>query len=164
MKLSAPWVNFYNEIKALFEEDPEIKIAFDEEVPEVKLFVENPRKADALMQLLPTEKVFGNVTMKVTVVPADVEETKLDLISEAFFGNPILAYVWSADTPLGTFNYAVFENKVVQYFNDDISDINGNRSTLYQEIAKDVFGTDGGVMFCTEARDKKLNKPLGEWP
>ena len=164
MKLSAPWVNFYNEIKALFEEDPEIKIAFDEEVPEVKLFVENPRKADALMQLLPTEKEFGNVTMKVTVVPADTEETKLDLISEAFFGNPILSYVWSADTPLGTFNYAVFENKVVQYFNDDISDINGNRSTLYQEIAKDVFGTDGGVMFCTEARDNKLTKPLGEWP
>lgn len=164
MKLSAPWVNFYNEIKALFEQDPEIKISFDEETPEVKLFVENNRKADALTQLLPAEKEFGNVTLKVTVVPANEELSKLDLISEAFFGNPALSYVWKAVTPLGEFDYAVFENKVVQYFNDDMRDINGNRSTLYQELAKDVFGEEANLCFCTEAVDRGLIKPLGEWP
>ena len=164
MKLSAPWVKFYNEIKALFEKDPEIKITFDEETPEVKLYVDNERKADALTKLIPSEKAFGNVTLKVTVIPANTEPTKLDLLQEAFYGNPTLSYVWSADTPLGPFNYAVFENKVVQFFNDDMGDINGNCSTLYQELAKDVFGTDIGVHFCTEALDRKVQKPLGEWP
>lgn len=164
MKLSPPWVNYYNEIKALFEQDPEIKIQFDEEAPEVKLYVDNGRKADVLTQLLPTEKAFGNVVMKITVVPADDAPSKLDLLQDAFYGNPALSYVWSANTPLGVFNYAVFEGKLIQYFNDDISDINGNRTTLYQEIAKDVFGEDIGINFCTEAVKANLAKPLGEWP
>ena len=163
MKLSPPWANFYNEIKALFEQDLEIKITYDEETPEVKLYVDNGRKADALTQLLPAEKDFGNVKLKITVIPADSTTSKIGLLQDAFYGNPALAYVWSADTPLGQFNYAVFEGKVIQYFNDDISDINGNRTTLYQDIARDVFG-DIGVNFCTEAIRKSLEKPLGEWP
>jgi hypothetical protein len=164
MKLSPPWINFYNEIKDLFEQDSEIKIKFNEEVPEINLFVDNARKADALAALLPETKEFGNVTMKINVVPANKTPSKLDLMLEAFLGNPALAYVWSSDTSLGTFQYAVFENKVVQYFNDDLQDINGNRSTLYQDIAKDVFGEATGINFCTESIQKDLTKPLGEWP
>jgi hypothetical protein len=57
----------------------------------------------------------------------------------------------------------VFEKKVVQFFNDQLDDINGNKSTLYQDIAKDVFEKHEGVYFCTAA-DGKLSKPLGEWP
>ena len=33
-------------------------------------------------------------------------------------------------------------------------DINGNCSTLYQEIAKDVFGEDEGICFCTDTEEK----------
>lgn len=164
MKLSPPWVNYYNEIKALFEQDPEITINFDEETPKISLYVDNGRKADALTQLLPTEKDFGNVKLLIEVVPADSETTKVSLIEDAFYGNPALSYVYSADTPMGTFNYVVFEGKIVQYFNDDIGDINGNKTTLYQEIAKDVFGEEVGLYFCTEALKTSLSKPLGEWP
>lgn len=165
MKLSAPWYNFYREVDALFAKDPEVKVVFDEEACEIKLYVENGRKADALMQLLPEEKVFGNITLKITVIPANAcNGSKLDAIQEAFLGNPALEYVWQASTPLGNYNYVVFKNEVVQYFNDDLSDIHGNRSTLYQEIAKDVFGENTGLFFCTEAGNEKLEKPLGEWP
>ena len=74
-------------------------------------------------------------------------------------------YMWDAETPMGSFHYAVFQSKVVQFFNDDMSDINGNCTTLYQEIAKDVFsGRAEGVFFCTAAEGKNLQKPLGEWP
>lgn len=32
--------------------------------------------------------------------------------------------------------------------------MNGNRSTLYEEIARDLFGEDGDVFFCTDAGAK----------
>jgi hypothetical protein len=165
MKLAAPWITFYNEVKALFEEDPEVKVTFDEEKYELALYVENVRKADALTQLIPEEKTFGNVKVKIKVVPADDAQTKLDLIQEAFYGNPALSYIWSAKTPFGDeFDYVVFENKVVQFYNDNIRDVNGNKSTLYEDIARDVFGEDANLCFCTEAKDRNLIKPLGEWP
>lgn len=165
MKLSAPWVEFYRELEALFAQDPEVKVVYEEENNEVKLFVETARKADALTQLLPAEKTFGNVTMKITVVPANnLEVSKADLIAEAFDGNPALSYVQHVNAVVGAFDYAVFQNKVVQFFDDNLSDINGNKSTLYENIAKDVFGSDIGVFFCTEAGSNELVKPLGEWP
>ena len=165
MKLAAPWLTFFNEVKALFEQDPEVHVVFDEEKYELALYVENPRKADALTQLMPTEKVFGNVKVQIKVVPADEAATKLDLIQEAFFGNPALSYVWKAKTPFGDeFDYAVFENRVVQFFNDNIRDINGNKSMLFEDIARDVFGEDVNLCFCTEAIRNDLAKPLGEWP
>ena len=164
MKVSAPWVNYYHEINAMFDRDPEVRISFDEETPEIKIFVENSRKADALAQLLPTEKSFGNVILKITVVPANEAQTKLDLIQEAFYGNPALSYVWQAKTPFGEFDYVVFENRVVQYFNDNMRDINGNKSTLYEDIAREVFGEETNLCFCTEAKEKAAMKPLGEWP
>ena len=164
MKLSSPWVNFYRELDALFLQDPEVRVMYDEEANEVKLYVENARKADALTQLLPAEKTFGNVTLKITVIPAnEANISKADLLAEAFDGNPALSYIQHVDAVIGSFDYAVFQNVVVQYFNDDLSDINGLKSTLYQDIAKDVFGEDAGVFFCTEA-PTTLSKPLGEWP
>lgn len=165
MKLSSPWVEFYREIEALFAQDDEVKVVYEEEANEVKLYVENAHKADALTQLLPAEKTFGNVTLKITVIPAnDLKVSKADLIAEAFDGNPALSYVQHVDAVIGAFDYAVFQNKVVQFFDDNLSDINGNKSTLYENIAKDVFGTDVGVFFCTEAGSRDLAKPLGEWP
>lgn len=44
-----------------------------------------------------------------------------------------------------------------------MDDINGNKSMLFQDIAKDVFGNKHSVFYCTEASDE-LSKPLGEWP
>ena len=165
MKLSSPWVEFYRKIDALFAQDPEVKVVYEEEANEVKLFVENARKADALTKLLPVERTFGNVTLNITVIPANSDKvTKADLIADAFDGNPALSYIQHVDAVIGSFDYAVFENKVVQFFDDNLADINGNKSTLYEDIAKDVFGNDIGVFFCTEAGSRELAKPLGEWP
>lgn len=163
LKLSSPWVIYYHEIKALFEQDPDINIFYDEDANEIKLFVKKASKAEALMQLLPAEKTFGNVTLKVTVVPAnDGETSNVDLIAAAFDGNPILSYIHSVHT-LFDINYVVFRNEVVQYFSDNIGDVNGMCSTLYQDIAKDVFDECEGVYFCTDTK-KSLGAPLGEWP
>jgi hypothetical protein len=156
--LSSPWCIYADEVKALFGKDPEIKVEYDNDVPEVKLYVDNEEKAEALTQLLPTQKVFGNVVLKVTVVPANMKasNSKLDLFNIAFKGNPAFAYTASVEQFLGlTSNFVVFAKEVVQYYNDDLSDIHGNCSTLYQEIAKDVFGFQKDVYFCTSDPDKE---------
>lgn len=43
----------------------------------------------------------------------------------------------------------LFKKEVVQYFTDNLGDYNGYRSTLYENIARDIFGDIVGVFFCT---------------
>ena len=92
-----------------------------------------------------------------------------DLFKAAFEGNPALSYIHTVEGPFA-FNatYIVFKNKVVQFFNDSLDDVNGMKSTLYQEIAKEIFGDNVGIYFCTDAPEIELEnsvgKPLGEWP
>ena len=169
--LVSPWVDYYRKLEALFAEDPGVKVLLDNKNVAVKILVEDADKAAALETLLPNEVTFGNVTVKVIVVPANpkLSAGKIDLVAKAFEGNDAVAGVFSIDRIFSnTMNYVVFKPKVVQYFNDDLSDAHGIRSTLYQELAKEVFGEDGGVFFCTdvvaEKNGKKVGMPLGEWP
>lgn len=150
--LSSPWVNFYREIEALFSEDPEVKVEFDEERDAISVFVDNADKADALSQLLPTERTFGNVTVSVRVVPANkLGADRLGLFQRAFKGNPAFAFTKTVEGSLGlSLSFVVFAPKVVQYYQDNLQDLYGCRSTLYQELAADVFGEEDGVFFCTE--------------
>ena len=158
--LSPPWVTFYREIEALFENDPDVLVQYGAthggddavEEPEVTVYVEGSDKADALTQLLPAERTFGDVTLRLSVVPAnEKEETRAELFARAFAGNPALSYVASLEGVMtNPMYFVVFRNQVVQYWNDNLGDINGNVSTLYQEIAEDVFGGDGGIFFCTD--------------
>jgi hypothetical protein len=164
MKLSAPWITFVHELEALFSEDLEVKVKYDETNNTVKLYVADSDKAMALEKLIPAKKDFGNVSIAISVIPPNVEEmTKEDLFNKAFRGNPAVSFTASYDNPLGHLTYIVFEKKVVQFFNDQLDDINGNKSMLFQEIAYDVFGSDHAVFYCTDA-DRNLSKPLGEWP
>ena len=169
LKLSPPWQIFYKEIEAFFKYDPDVKVIYDEDKNEIKLYVEGSKKADALTQLLPTERIFGNIEVKVIIIPANkLKNSKSSLYEDALSGNGALSYIKSA-TGIFTnpITYVVFKNTVVQYWTDDLGDINGLHSTLYQEIAKDIFGETEGIFFCTDKSDDKnlsLGKPLGEWP
>lgn len=152
VKMSPPWIVFANKVRALFEQDPEIKITFNEDSNELKLLVNGQTKADALTKLLPAEKKFGNVTLKITVIPSNALKGTSELFLDAFYRNPaLIGYVPAS----GVFdvNYLVFQKKVVQFFSDNIGDVNGNISTLYENIAREVFEDSQGVYFCTDARD-----------
>ena len=153
VNLSPPWVTFYREINALFEQDPDVEVEFHENDNSICVYVEGQEKADAIDALLPDEKTFGNITVQIVVIPANKVMSKSDLFNVAFSGNPAFAYATAKtdDVFPKPFSYVVFKKKVVQFFNDDLRDINGNMTTLYQNIAKDVFGEDEGICFCTEA-------------
>lgn len=156
IKLSSPWDIFYREVNELFKEDPEIRVVYNEETNEIKLYVESSVKATALNDLLPEEMTYGNVTQKITVVPANAFTHNYVVynaqkFATAFENNPVLSRIETVGEIFSNpITYVVFINKVVQYFDDDISDINGQCSTLYQEIAKNVFGSIDGIYFCTD--------------
>lgn len=152
LKLSPPWAIFEKQVKCLFGQDKDIRIEYDEDAPSIKLFVNGQKKAEALMRLLPTEKTFGNVVLKISVIPAnDYKEDLTDMIEDAFKGNPVFSKAVSVEGVSATpFVYTIFKNEVAQYFNDDISDANGIASTLYQEIAKEILLDTPGVYYCTE--------------
>lgn len=151
LALSAPWVTFYHQINQLFKRDPEIKIVYDEEANNIKLFVDNVRKAEALTKILPVEKYFGNVVLKITVIPYNEDKkTKIEWFEEAFENNPIFQDAWTFEGFANPISYVIFENKVVQFFNDDLNDAHGLCSTLYENIARDVFEDCSNICFCTE--------------
>ena len=154
LKLSSPWDIYYKKIEALFGPDPDIQIMLHEEDYEIKLIVNNPVKADAISKLLPAEKEFGNIKLKITVVPADEAESQINLIRSAFSGNPVLNYIQHIDAPLvGSSDYVMFRKRVVQFYIDDLADLNGLCSTLYQNIAEELIPADDGVHYCTDDRD-----------
>lgn len=155
MKLSPPWVIYYKEIVALFGSDPDITIQYEEDENIINLRVDGQEKADAIAQILPEEKAFGNVVVKVNVIPANKPETKLDVFKKAFEGNPIFSYAVSIDTGItsNTFNYFVFKHKICQYYGDSLNDPHGNISMLYEDVARNVFEDVDGIMFSTDTKD-----------
>jgi hypothetical protein len=175
LKISPPWVVYAKKLSAIFDEDPQIafNVNFSSANPTVVLSTNNGEKAAAIAKLLPDEKEFGNVKMSITIdcdkMSNRAFETPQELFETAFDGNPVFAYTvapaaegyWFID-----FCYVCFANTVVQFFCDNLNDPHGVISTLYQDIAEEIFADadiPGNVHYCT-AIERKLGVPLGEWP
>ena len=165
VKLSPPWDIFYREINAMFMRDPEVRVMYDEEALTLKLYVSNDDKADALMQVLPPQKTFGNVTLQIEVVPANdiVNGSAAHLWTRVFFGNDAVNYIREVKGIAGLPDvvFVLFRKEVVQYYTDNLSDFHGLTSTLYQNIAKDIFVETENVYFCT---DIDYGQPLADSP
>lgn len=152
---SAPWVTYVSELEQMFKYDNEVHVVYAEEEYTVQLFVEEGMKASALRELLPEEKTFGDVKLSIVIVPANgvfIPTTDDDnLFYFALRGNGAFAFTKVISGILSNdIIYVVFKNKVVQYFDDNLGDIYGQRSTLYQEIAKNLFNKIDGVFYCTD--------------
>lgn len=161
LNLAAPWTIYYREVSALFERDSEVHVLLDEENYILKICVEDGIKADAITYLLPEEKVFGNIALKIEVIPANtlnnqrkkLREFKFDnfktVFENAFYKNP--AFIFSEEVYLSTNTlcYVVFNKEVVQYYSDDLGSYFGLTSTLYEDLARDIFKDLDGVYYCT---------------
>ena len=151
--LQAPWILFARQIQKMFEKDEEVKVVCNEKDNEIKLLVNNTIKADALSLILPSEKTFGNIIVKITVVPANEEKTS-DLFKRAFAGNAAVNKIEVVNDLFENDGvYVLFNPAVVQYFADDISDFYGNTSTLYEDLAREIFEKTPQVHFCTDLVD-----------
>lgn len=151
VNLSAPWEIFYRELQALFGGDGSVNILRNDDEKEIDLLVEGAGKAEALRELIPTEKVFGNVTLKINVIPSNsVGTSKIDLFRKAFEGNPAVRFIGNGSDPISSdYNYIAFEPEVVQFFADDLGNYGGYKTMLYRDVAKDVFGDHPGIYYST---------------
>ena len=150
IKLSSPWCIYARKVETLFDGDREVKVEFNEEDKELKLFVDNGRKADAIAKLLPDEKTFGNVTIKISVVPANNEEDISTVIKNAFNGNYNFSRLEETVNPFGDkIRYALFTPCVAQYYSDDISEYQGMTTTIYADLAKEIFSEQAMDVYFT---------------
>ena len=158
LKLSAPWCTYYKMISCLFAEDPEVDVRFHEDLSTIVVLVKNVRKADALTQLLPNEKTFGNVTVNISIETIRTEKDKAteftsleDILTTAFDKNTAVSDIkFVEDIFGGNWAYVMFKPVVIQFFNDDITHPNGCMTTIYQDMAREVFISSYGVFCCTD--------------
>ena len=163
------WTTFYNEVEALFKYDSQVHIVYDEPGGVLCFYVDDANKADALDALLPSEITFGDMTVDITFCcdnKMTVSNKDKNIYEVAFEGNEAISFI---KTVKGAFSddliYVVFKNEVVQYFNDDFRDVYGQCSTLYQNIAKNVFRDDNSVFFCTDVPETRKNELKSiSWP
>lgn len=168
VNLVAPWDEYYNEMVAFFAEDPDVMVLYDTEEKHIKVLVRAQYKAEALTYLLNSKVDFGGVKLLITVVPAnevmkdvkqffknanDGEDYNIEYC-HALNGNDLFSYTRIIENMMG-FDavFVVFQKKVVQYYNDNLGDLNGMKSTLAENIARDIFVSHNGVFFCTDTRD-----------
>lgn len=164
--LSPPWAIHYNELKAMFGGDKIANVIYDPDNKKIKLYVRDNTQAEALELILKTELEGG---WKVEIIPGNCSystmiettlDSPLDAIKKAFdytfYGSAVMCYT---ELVSGLFSndllYIVFRPEVVQYYNDSLGDIHGLCSTLYQDIAKDIFKPMDGVFYCTDKIDNK---------
>ena len=150
LSVSSPWVTYVRKIEELFGDDPAIGIKYDNDSRTVTMHVDGSDKADAIARMIPGEVEFGNVKLKVSIVPSN-DDSPEAIVRKAFSGNPVVSSIETVEDCVPMFGgrtYVSFKPHVVQFFNDDMSDPNGVCSTLYQDIAREVLDADG-VSFCT---------------
>jgi len=173
LHLSAPWIIYYREVQAMFKHDEQVHVVYDKAENHLKVYVEDGIKAAALTKLLPPTRNFGDVSISITVIHANRIEVPDDskwsmeaLFNAAFEGNAAFESVHSIPSVLmgNPIAYVIFSKEVVQYFSDDLGDYYGIHSTLYENIAQDIFVGLGGVFYCTYPDETGLLSCRGEWP
>lgn len=156
--IEAPWNTFVKKLTVLFEGDPDIDVS-DIYEPEdgktdyaVAIQVKKHEKFLALDRLLPWIKTFGNVTLGIDIF--DEENGEIDsaeLFRVLFDGNPHVDSIQTRTDPAGVdWNYVLFKPEVMQFFDDDLADYNGNWNGLSEDNAREVFEENArGMNFCT---------------
>ena len=169
--LEAPWYTYNKMVKALFERDPDITVGDIQEGEEANftfdIEVRNHEKFVALDRVMPKKKMFGCVSLAVFIYDeenANGVESTVKLYETIFKGNPILKDVKDVVDPAGVHHgYVRFNPEVIQFFDDDLSDYNGNWSGLAQDIADEVFEEDfRGVYFCTASPNETAERAVNQ--
>lgn len=156
IRLSPPWYTFANEIKYTYGLSPYITVNdLEDEGDKYTLTIEvaNNDIATALRNVLPLTHTIGNITIDIVVlnsrdkvVPvtnkAYTPQTLAQTFCTALYKNPLfIGTVLTAEKiPLSMQStigdvVIVIRKSVVQFFNDDISDLCSN----YNEVAARVF-------------------------
>ena len=173
LKLSAPWYTYQRQLEALFAKDEDIEVGqlYDlEEGPELWIYIDTEKKYEAFDVLFPKYVEFGNVKLKLVLKyrgPHEAEDLS-QRVKDLFEGNERVKEIVDIKDGFGSSHtFVCFKPEVIQFFNDDTSDLYGKWSGLAQDIARDVIEADAGVHFTTASVEEdtcqcksKVNKLL----
>ena len=159
-RISPPWEILYSEMEEMFGRDPEVHLErlYSTDEKKIALRVDNQEKAEALETLLPPSITYGNIEVKIVVIPANLRsESVVEKYVKAFSGNPVLERVETVQMLGDEIHFLLFENKVVRFFADNIGDYQGKKSMLYEDIAKEIFKFRPGIYFCTADAEEEAD-------
>ena len=156
VKLSPPWDEYARKLTALFAQDEEIHIKYKENENKLSIFVDNADKYEALTKLIPSEKDFGGHILNIEIVPANVSDEQKDnryYLKKLFRGNDAVSEIKDAEIGAAAVTYIEFEKEVVQFWNDNLADLHGVKSTLMEDIARDIMPETTNVFYGTDVID-----------
>jgi len=150
--ISSPWMTYYKKLVALFNDDPDLEVLWDDDTKTVTIESINTFKIMALEKLLDPTVTFGNVTITVKcLVKNGSEDTAATLFRTAFAGNPHFSKVVETTITAIDETFVLFKPEVIQFFNDDLTDYYGNWNGLAEDITRDVIKKDFRVNIGTES-------------
>ena len=155
-QLSQPWFSYQRMLVALFGQDSQVLVGdiapLDEDGYAIEIQVSDEVKAAALKEILDTNIDFGGVVVTTTILgiseksASDMDEAAR--MEAAFAGNPLFVKIVTEGPYPTDAVYCVFAPVVLQFWNDNLNDYQGNVSVLPADLAKDILITE--VHCCTE--------------
>ena len=154
VKLSPPWYTYFNFLKYSIGKDRNVKVLDMKEISDVNYLipveVKDKDKARALATILVLHKNFGNIDVHTEVLhrgqvvkPHETPRNECGLIKifeEALATNYYFEYVRFAKIFTAKIIFPVFKKEVIQFFNDDLSDLynnfNGVAAAVFEEVLK----------------------------
>jgi hypothetical protein len=157
VKISSPWVCYRNMINAMFASDPEIIVGEVDENYNILITCTNQSKYDVLTKVLRSSIQLGNIHLTISFKLESKSRTDVSIedFNILFAGNNIFKETISITDPIfgTTFNYVAFSKKVIQYYDDLLTDPHGLMSILAQDIAPIIFDTNN-ISYCTTDKDE----------
>ncbi|MBM7692761.1 hypothetical protein JOC77_002192 [Peribacillus deserti] len=154
LRLSPPQFTYFNEVKNSIGKDPLVNVKEIKELPNgeylIPVIVQGSSKARALAAILENRKHFGNIVVNTVVIvrgktvkplkknftPRQLEE----LFDQALNTNRYFKMAVSRSITPGTIGlFPVFSKRVIQFFNDDLSDLYNNFNGVAANVFRDVL-------------------------
>lgn len=161
--LQSPWYTLYNKIVAIFGNDEELTISNISETKStadakatytITISSSNAVKLQAIEKILKHEFPMGNIVVKIEFVYEESDNVNITAadFKNAFSGNPIMSAIKTIETPWKSeMTFVMFKREVIQFYNDDITDIYGNFNGLAEDIARELFNSPTDVIsYCTD--------------
>lgn len=155
IKLSPPWDGYMHMLASFFKGDGRVIVGAcdDKRVGTIEVF--DTKMYCALEQVLNKRIRFGNVVLKIRIVPANglkaFKNTMTDLaaLKVVLSKNPAFAKFITRKTPVGNMVFCMFKPVVLMFYNDNLASPYKKTTAVYEAAAFHVF-KDCGVSYATE--------------
>lgn len=155
VRLSPPWDGHMSKLASFFKGDDRVRVGTCGMGYVANIEVFDTKMYSALEQVLNKRIRFGNVVLKINLVPANGvkafkgEMTDLAALKVVLKDNPAFAKIVSRKTELGNNVFVLFKPVVLMWYNDNLASPYKQSTSVYELEAQIVF-KDLGVSYSTE--------------